>query len=248
MISPDSTSDGWLKKRWKIIDVRRCLLKSGSNPFQQEPLNEVLASVVCQRLNIPHVPYSLTWQNGLPYSVCEDFITETTDLVSAYQICKTIPMKDGDDLYKHFMNCCQVLDIPSATVSVDQMLVLDYIIINSDRHFGNFGAIRDAETLEWISFAPLFDNGTSLWCTTQNEYINPEASLESATFRQKHSEQLALMQSFDWINFKALNDISDEFNTILSESSIISEERRRFLSQAIKRRVELLEEYVRNLA
>ena len=30
--SPDNTSDGCLKKRWKIIDGRRCLLKAGSNP------------------------------------------------------------------------------------------------------------------------------------------------------------------------------------------------------------------------
>lgn len=30
--SPDNTSDGFLKKRWKIIDGRRCLLKTGSPP------------------------------------------------------------------------------------------------------------------------------------------------------------------------------------------------------------------------
>lgn len=31
--SPDNTSDGNLKKRWKIIDGKRCLVKGGSNPF-----------------------------------------------------------------------------------------------------------------------------------------------------------------------------------------------------------------------
>ena len=33
--SPDSTSDGNLKKRWKILDGKRCLIKGGSNPFRQ---------------------------------------------------------------------------------------------------------------------------------------------------------------------------------------------------------------------
>lgn len=33
--SPDNTSDGNLKKRWKIIDGHRCLVKGGSNPFRQ---------------------------------------------------------------------------------------------------------------------------------------------------------------------------------------------------------------------
>ena len=37
--SPDNTSDGNLKKRWKIIDGKRCLVKGGSNPFRQQPLN-----------------------------------------------------------------------------------------------------------------------------------------------------------------------------------------------------------------
>lgn len=40
LISPDNTSDGWLKKKWTIIDGKRCLIKSGSAPFFQEPLNE----------------------------------------------------------------------------------------------------------------------------------------------------------------------------------------------------------------
>jgi len=51
LLSPCNTSDGWLRKKWKIIDGKRCLLKSGSNPFQQEPLNEVLATSLHQRLN-----------------------------------------------------------------------------------------------------------------------------------------------------------------------------------------------------
>ena len=41
--SPDSTSEGNLKKRWKIIDGRRFLIKGGSGPERQEPLNEVVA-------------------------------------------------------------------------------------------------------------------------------------------------------------------------------------------------------------
>ena len=57
--SPDNTSDGYLKKRWKIIGGKRCLLKAGSNPFMQQPFNEAAASLVAQRLGIPHVPYTL---------------------------------------------------------------------------------------------------------------------------------------------------------------------------------------------
>ncbi len=34
------------------------------------------------------------------------------------------------------------------------MIVLDYLIANEDRHLNNFGVIRNAETLEWLGFAP----------------------------------------------------------------------------------------------
>ena len=40
--SPDNTSDGCLKKRWKIIDGKRCLIKAGSNPYMQQPLTRQL--------------------------------------------------------------------------------------------------------------------------------------------------------------------------------------------------------------
>ena len=67
--SPDNTSDGNLKKRWKIIDGKRCLVKGGSNPFRQQPFNEVIAAGIMERLGIPYVPYKVTWNKGAPYSV-----------------------------------------------------------------------------------------------------------------------------------------------------------------------------------
>ena len=57
--SPDNTSDGNLKKRWRMIDGKRCLVKGGSNPFRQQPFNEVIATGVMERLGIPHVPYTV---------------------------------------------------------------------------------------------------------------------------------------------------------------------------------------------
>ncbi|MCL2754825.1 MAG: hypothetical protein FWD35_03780 [Oscillospiraceae bacterium] len=69
LVSPDNTSDGWLKKKWKVINDKRCLIKGGDG-FQQQPLNEVMATAVLRRLDIPHVPYTLIWEDELPYSGC----------------------------------------------------------------------------------------------------------------------------------------------------------------------------------
>jgi len=244
LISPDATSDGCLKKRWKIIEGKRCLVKGGSSPFYQEPINEVIASEILKRLDISHVSYDLIWDSNLPYSICEDFITPDTELVTAFQICETKPFNSDSDIYDHYLKCCNSLGIPGVTDSLDRMITLDYLISNPDRHFGNFGAVRNANTLEWISPAPLYDNGTSLWCDTVNSFINPEANTESVTFKKYHKEQLDLVTSFDFFTSEALVGIDKDAEEILKESPYINEERCKFLSQAIKRRVELLCEYI----
>lgn len=62
-MSPDNTSDGWLRKKWVIQNQRRVLLKSGSRESQQEPLNEVLANMICDRLDIKnYVKYQCGYQ------------------------------------------------------------------------------------------------------------------------------------------------------------------------------------------
>ena len=43
------------------------------------------------------------------------------------------------------------------------MLVFDAVIYNEDRHFGNFGLLRDNRTGKIIKPAPIFDNGLSLF-------------------------------------------------------------------------------------
>lgn len=46
---------------------------------------------------------------------------------------------------------------------VCSMFVFDAVIYNEDRHFGNFGLLRDNHTGKLIASAPIFDNGLSLF-------------------------------------------------------------------------------------
>ncbi|MDR1754458.1 MAG: HipA domain-containing protein, partial [Eubacterium sp.] len=225
LTSPDNTSDGWLKKRWKIIDGKRCLVKGGSAPFYQEPLNEACATAVMKRLNITHVPYYVITDDELPYSICEDFITSETDLVSAYNIMRTLKKDNNTSYYQHFLDCCEKLDIDKAQENLDKMLTLDYLILNEDRHYNNFGAIRNAETLEWIVLAPIFDSGTSLWYNQNHISNNPNIlrRIKIKPFRRTHEEQIKLVKDFSWLDLSALKGIEDEFYAILSQSTHIDE-------------------------
>ena len=194
--SPDNTSDGNLKKRWKIIDGKRCLIKGGSNPFRQQPFNEVIASGIMERLGIPHVPYTVTWNKGAPYSVCEDFITESTELIPAWRILKTQKKDNSTSVYQHFVNCCEALGIRGAVPFLDRMIVLDYIIANEDRHFNNFGVLRNAETLEWLGFAPIYDSGSSLGYDKMPAQMRSEKEVVCKPFKNHHAEQIKLVSDF----------------------------------------------------
>lgn len=243
LLSPCNTSDGWLRKKWKIIDGKRCLLKSGSNPFQQEPLNEVLATSLHQRLNhTAYVPYSLVWENEIPYSVCENFITPETELVSAYSIFKSEKKRNHHSLHEHFLLCCEHLGIPGMKEFLNYLLAFDFLIANSDRHFGNFGAVRNVDTLTWLGAAPVFDSGTSLWHDQVSRVIHPNGDVPSHPFKSAHAEQIVLAGSLDWIDFSALWDIDEEFRILLSASPYIDEPRTDKLCNGLKGRVLQLEQ------
>ena len=246
LMSPDNTSDGLLKKKWKIIEGKRCLIKGGSRPGQQEPLNEVLATSIMSRLNIPHISYSLMWIDGLPHSVCEDFITKDTELISAWSIMNTFKKEDNVPVYQHFIKCCDALGISNVVESIDSMLIVDYIIANGDRHLSNFGAIRNAETLEWEGLAPIFDCGTSMWHDMYTKDISALEPLPSKPFRTSHGEQIKLVNSFEKIHLENLEGIDKDLVGIYSKSSFMDEQRIDTLCNALDVRIELLDEYIQS--
>jgi hypothetical protein len=247
LMSPDNTSDGWLKKKWIISDSKRCLVKRGSPILYQEPLNEALATAIMRRLNIPHAPYSIIYEKGQPLSVCEDFITKDTDLVSAWHI-QSIAKKAGHiSYYQHYINCCELLGIPNMKQSVNEMLVVDYMLANQDRHFNNFGAVRNAETLEWLSASPIFDTGTSMYYDKPTHQINARIEGECKPFRSSHAEQIKLVTAFDCIDLSVLSGIDDEFYEILMPSEYIDEMRRSALCRALKTRVAMLGEFIQSV-
>lgn len=47
--------------------------------------------------------------------------------------------------------------------ALEDMLVFDAIICNTDRHYGNFGVLVDNKTNTIAAPAPLFDHGNSLF-------------------------------------------------------------------------------------
>lgn len=244
LMSPDNTSDGWLQKKWIISEGKRCLIKGGSGAIRQEPYNEVLASCIMNRLEIPHVAYSLTQEGGYPYSICEDFITPDTELISAWHIMQTMKKENHVSVYQHYKNCCSGLGILDIQRALDQMIVLDYLIVNEDRHMNNFGVIRRADTLEYLGAAPIFDSGTSLWFDKPTTLIRADAKVTCKPFKTTHEEQVKLVRDFSWLDLSALNGITDEWREIMKDSLFVDEARCEAICTSLSQRIKMLEKLI----
>ena len=122
------------------------------------------------------------------------------------------------------------------------MLVFDYLMANTDRHFGNLGAIRNVETLEWVGPAPIFDSGTNLWHDKLTRAVNPLEEIETKPFNSNVSRQMKLVSDFSWIAFEELRHLKDDIREIFVPTEFIDEERIEALSNAVTSRVEELQD------
>lgn len=256
LLSPDNTSDGWLKKKWIIDNGERILLKGGSGLIQQEPFNEVLASEICKRLEIPYVEYSIVENEGHYFSACKDFISPQTELVSAWHIRNIKPKTNNESEYTHLINCCKELgmnNIAEIEKQICNMIVLDSIVVNEDRHFNNFGFIRNPATLEWLGLAPVFDTGTSLFLNEpyrnlQTGVATISYKLKSKPFAKNHIEQVKKLPCSKYCNnlpFENLNNIDEIFYNIFSGNVDFPQNRKSYLCNILKSRVSETEKLVR---
>lgn len=247
--SPDITTDGDLHKTWRIIDGKRMLVKDGSPIYYQEPLNEVIASKIMDRLSINHVKYDLIWKNESedknPMSVCDCFITPETELIKASQILEIMEYNPNKTLYQHFIECCLKIGINDIAHSIDQMLFVDFLIANDDRHINNFGLIRNADTLEWIGFAPIYDCGNSLWYQTMVKHMSIHID-KSKPFSSLHYQQIKYISNFDRFDLNSIKEESfiEEITDILKQNQNIDEDRANAIILKFKEKICLLEKLI----
>jgi hypothetical protein len=240
LISPCNSSDGVLKKKWQIINDKRCLIKSGTGTLSQEVYNEQIANLTCELLGISnYTRYSAELMGGKPVSVCECFVNENIELITANDVVKHFLPDYRESPYNHYIKCCHRLGF-DVTDSLDEMIVVDYVIGNTDRHYRNFGLLRDVNTLKIIGSAPLYDSGTALCHDIAYKLIDTSADIKSKPFMDLHSEQIKLVsrpERFDISNLKYLGEKSED---ILSQFNWIPDERIGILSDLLNSRVEKL--------
>ena len=237
--SPDVTLDGDVQKRWIIQNGERYLIKNGTLPYVQEPFNEKIASEVLSHMSVPYVSYDVIERNGRYFSSCKDFIDTDHEYVSAYYLASSLHATKKVNSEILLEEAIEKYEIPNSEHFIDQMLCLDYMILNEDRHWTNFGFIRNVETLKFEGPAPIFDNGNSLWYRMNHisEYYD-----HALTFRKKHQKQIRLVKSFDGIDFDAISKMPDCIYDILKQNKNIGTGRAEAIAGQFKQRAHALQQ------
>lgn len=234
--SPDVVTDGWLTKRWIPLDGTLYLQKGGSGQYRQEPYNEVLASYIAQCLQIPHVPYKLYQDRDQVYSICPMLIDDHEEIVTADQVIRILPLEKRRLTKKNYLESVAKLGLSYQDMErqLDQMLVVDYLILNSDRHKKNFGLVRDAKTLQYLRPTPLFDQGTSLYHDADVEDILARKEADCKPFASTQDQQLDLVEDLSWLDLAALADLETYWNDLLGQTVLISRQRRLALVEVLR--------------
>ena len=211
--SPDVTTNGVMNKRWiKDNNNKNILLKTNSSNLFQESKSEILASAFLKDFaRIPYVTYYPYIYNYSLCCACRNFITEDTEFVTAGNLFHTVKMPDAirkseDKIYQHLLTVIAYYKIPDAIKFIEEMTVIDRIMVNQDRHLGNFGFIRNVNTGAYIGPAPLFDFGNAYFPGTKVEKSKYFFSLEKDLALGQRIKPQNISQFVEMLNQAGIDD------------------------------------------
>ena len=216
--TPNNTTDGMLKKAWIIENNVRYLLKGGYKSEILQPFNEVLATMICNRLNFDHVTYTIDTYKDTVVSKCPCFINKDTEFITAHQIINSEKRNNSREDYENFITILENHGIKDARLKLENMYILDFLIMNEDRHLNNFGIIRDVNNLKWLDVAPIFDNGQSLNINYYDEKEVVIAGNGRFFYEIKPFEEIIkVVIDINRIDISKLDGLVDEFSTLLHQ-------------------------------
>lgn len=171
--SPEFTTNGMLPKCWRRIQKKVYLYKggtSGASNTGNEPYSEKYASLIAENMGINAISYRISKWKGNVCSVCELFTSKDISYVPIGRIITTGGMRAVRKYYESLGD--------EFVAALNEMLVFDALVCNTDRHFGNFGVLVDSHTNEIIAPAPLFDHGNTLFSLAGEENWKSENLLD----------------------------------------------------------------------
>ena len=211
---PDNTTGGMVPKTWMKENGVDYLLKGSYFRYKQEPLSEVIASMLCKALEIPYVPYSLIERDGEILCSCPCMINEYEEMIPAYELFMAEKKSNNISDLRHYKNILRSLGINDFR-TLDGMMLLDFIMKNQDRHMGNFGVIKDLRDNTY-RITPIYDTGYSLGCN-HHEYdrMYKEHAKFATTTNLPFNRLLNNIENLESFNLEKLHNTIKEVSELI---------------------------------
>lgn len=199
--SPEYTLDGSADKCWKREDGEIRLYKTsgekwsgitGNRPYCEYYANQVANALIEDKTHF--IPYNIRVSKtaegyNKPYVYCPIFTNEQEGYLP---ICDSIyKSMELTVLDKHMDNESRLI--------LREMLLLDSIILNYDRHMGNYGFIVNNDTYKIKRMAPIFDQDCSLGQFVSLQSVNSlQEAHKAALTKQARTEMGGYIAQGKW--------------------------------------------------
>lgn len=136
---------------------------------------------------------------------------------------------------------------------MENLFVLDYLMLNNDRHLKNFGVIRNVNTLKWERVAPIFDTGESMQCdkyTDEIYFSSGKGKFFSNTDKDYEDIIKTIGKDILRIDLSKLKGICDDYRLILEkyqDKLDMSDKRKEKLVSGLDKRITKLSEFMNNI-
>ena len=197
-----------------------------------EALAEVLVSEIESRItnkNFKFVDYSFCRiiDNGRYFNGCfsESFLLEDDNFIPIYTLIKeNIPVSDFNKLTSmnginfvnqliEYINQITDISIPEITEWLSCMVKLDYLILNEDRHFSNFGVVLNNKRFR---LAPFFDHGLSLLSDISKYSMNSDVGLvnrvKARPFNSSFKKQIRYFENSEKLKIRDVDFFFDDID------------------------------------
>lgn len=203
--SPDFALTGSYDKKWKRIDGSIYLIKTGSDHFKNaEVFSEFYAYQVEKLLGMQGFT--------VKYSLIKSVFNEEERIATK---CKLFTSEQQGFLPVEFINLNGKTDAEYA-MSIGKtsyrnflaMCLLDSIIMNIDRHDGNFGYLVDNDKHTIGVMAPIFDNNLSLLCRQAIRNKEPDELVEIVASKRCYKQMCEYGMSFPVLGVWACRELA----------------------------------------
>jgi hypothetical protein len=246
---PSASLQGVLQKKWIIDDNgKRCLVKGNYGASCQQSLNEVFATEIHKKQNtMPYTEYSLislTAEEDTGVGcISESFTSKDREFISAYDLCNSEKKLNDMSEYEFFIYLCSRNGLDSEYVRrfLDYQILSDFVITNRDRHFKNFGVLRDPDTLEFLDVAPIFDSGNAMfWDVATIPKSFNFYDIDVISFKKKEIKLLEYITNKNVFDLSKLPE-DDFIKNLYIKDSNMSSERIEAIISAYKKKQEIVE-------